>query len=65
MDKNIKSLLQEITKKNSLVYNCYKKKTTSQHWTQKLIADMKTRLSTEQFLDWEKKFNEQLGKGKA
>jgi|TARA_R110000744_G_C19329784_1_gene558477 predicted DsbA family dithiol-disulfide isomerase len=59
---NINNILQEIAKKKSLKYNVYRKKATSQHWTQKLIADMKTRLSTRDFLEWEKRFNEQLGK---
>jgi predicted DsbA family dithiol-disulfide isomerase len=59
---NINNILQEIAKKKSLKYNVYRKKAKSQHWTQKLIADMKTRLSTRDFLEWEKRFNEQLGK---
>ena len=62
MHKNIKSLLQEITKKNSLVYNTYRKKSTTQHWTQKLMADAKTRLPDEQYLAWLEDFNYQLSK---
>ena len=62
MENNIKSLLQNITKKNSLVYNTYRKKTTSQHWTQKLMADAKTRLPDEQYLAWLEDFNYQLSK---
>ena len=65
MDDNIKKVLQEITKKKSLVYNTYRKKSTTQHWTQKIIADMKTRLPDDQYLIWLKKFNEQLGKGRS
>ena len=63
--KKLQSLLQEITKKKSLVYNNYRKKSTTQHWTQKIIADMKTRLPEDQYLIWLKKFNEQLGKGRS
>ena len=63
--KKLDNILQELVKKRSLVYNTYRKKTTSQHWTQKMIADMKTRLSTAEFLEWEKRFNDQLGKGKT
>ena len=63
--KKLQSPLQEITKKNSLVYNTFRKKSTTQHWTQKIIADMKTRLPDDQYLIWLKKFNEQLGKGKT
>ena len=63
--KKLQSLLQEITKKKSLAYNVFRKKSTTQHWTHKLIADMKTRLPEDQYLIWLKKFNEQLGKGKA
>ena len=48
MDDNIKKVLQEITKKKSLAYNVFRKKSTTQHWTQKLIADMKTRLPDDQ-----------------
>ena len=62
MDNNIKSLLQNITKKNSLVYNTYRKKSTTQHWTQKLMADAKTRLPDEQYLAWLEDFNYQLSK---
>ena len=62
MENNIKSLLQDIAKKNSLKYNCYKKKTTSQHWTQKLMSDAKTRLPDEQYLAWLEDFNYQLSK---
>ena len=63
--KKLQSLLQEITKKNSLVYNTFRKKSTTQHWTQKIIANMKTRLPEDQYLIWLKKFNEQLGKGRS
>ena len=63
--KKLQSILQEITKKNSLVYNTYRKKSTTQHWTQKIIADMKTRLPEDQYLIWLKKFNEQLGKRRS
>ena len=63
--KKLQSLLQEITKKKSLVYNTFRKKSTTQHWTQKIIADMKTRLPADQYLIWLKKFNEQLGKGRS
>ena len=63
--KKLQSLLQEITKKKSLVYNTYRKKSTTQLWTQKIIADMKTRLPDDQYLIWLKKFNEQLGKGRS
>ena len=63
--KKLQSLLQEITKKKSLVYNTYRKKSTTQHWTQKIIADMKTRLPEDQYLIWLKKFNEQIGKGRS
>ena len=62
MENNIKSLLQNITKKNSLVYNTYRKKSTTQHWTQKLMADAKTRLPDEQYLAWLEDFNYQLSK---
>jgi len=62
MDNNIKSLLQDITKKSSLKYNCYRKKTTSQHWTQRIAADAKTRLPDEQYLAWLEDFNYQLSK---
>ena len=62
MDNNIKLLLQDITKKRSLKYNCYRKKTTSQHWTQRIAADMKTRLPDEQYLAWLEDFNYQLSK---
>ena len=63
--KKLQSLLQEITKKKSLAYNVFRKKSTTHHWTQKLIADMKTRLPDDQYLIWLKKFNEQLGKGRS
>ena len=63
--KKLQSLLQEITKKKSLVYKTYRKKSTTQHWTQKIIADMKTRLPEDQYLIWLKKFNEQIGKGRS
>ena len=62
MENNIKSLSQNITKKNSLVYNTYRKKSTTQHWTQKLMADAKTRLPDEQYLAWLEDFNYQLSK---
>lgn len=62
MDNNIKLLLQDITKKSSLKYNCYRKKTTSQHWTQRISADMRTRLPEEQYLAWLEDFNYQLSK---
>ena len=60
--KKLQSLLQEITKKKSLVYNTYRKKSTTQHWTQKLMADAKTRLPDEQYLAWLEDFNYQLSK---
>ena len=63
--KKLDNILQELVKKRSLVYNTYRKKSTTQHWTQKIIADMKTRLPDDQYLIWLKKFNEQLGKGKT
>ena len=62
MENNIKSLLQNIAKKNSLKYNCYKKKTTSQHWTQKIIEDAKTRLPDDQYIIWLEKFTNALAK---
>ena len=62
MENSIKLLLQNIDKKNSLNYNCYKKKKTAMHWTQRLIADQKTRLPDEEYLIWLEKFNNGLAK---
>ena len=61
-NNNLKSLLENITKKSSLKYNCYRKKTTSQHWTQRIAADMRTRLPDDQYLIWLEKFNNELAK---
>ena len=62
MENNIKLLLQNIAKKNSLKYNTYKKKKTAMHWTQRLIADQKTRLPDKEYLIWLEKFNNGLAK---